>query len=76
MVNASDQTLQALAEGNKIYEAKFGYIFIVHAAGKSAVEMLGILTARLQNKPEIEISNAMDEQSKITRFRLEKLFES
>ena len=76
VVNASDQTLQALAEGNKIYEEKFGYIFIVHAAGKSAVEMLGILTARLQNKPATEIANAMDEQSKITRFRLEKLFES
>jgi 2-oxo-4-hydroxy-4-carboxy-5-ureidoimidazoline decarboxylase len=74
--NASEQTLQALAEGNKTYEEKFGYIFIVSAAGKSAVEILGMLTARLQNKPEIEITIAMDEQNKITRLRLEKLFES
>ena len=76
VANASEQTLQALADLNKSYEEKFGYIFIVSAAGKSAVEMLGILTARLQNKPEIEITIAMDEQNKITRLRLEKLFES
>jgi len=76
ITGASEQTLHALAEGNKAYEEKFGYIFIVSAAGKSAVEMLGILTARLKNKPEIEITIAMDEQNKITRLRLEKLFES
>lgn len=76
VANASDQTLQSLAEGNKTYEEKFGYIFIVSAAGKSAVEILGMLTARLQNKPEVEITIAMDEQNKITRLRLEKLFES
>jgi 2-oxo-4-hydroxy-4-carboxy-5-ureidoimidazoline decarboxylase len=76
VANASDQTLESLAESNKSYEEKFGYIFIVSAAGKSAVEMLGTLTARLQNKPEVEITIAMDEQNKITRLRLEKLFES
>jgi 2-oxo-4-hydroxy-4-carboxy-5-ureidoimidazoline decarboxylase len=76
IIGASDQTLNALAEGNKAYEEKFGYIFIVSAAGKSAIEMLGILTARLRNKPETEITISMDEQNKITRLRLEKLFES
>jgi 2-oxo-4-hydroxy-4-carboxy-5-ureidoimidazoline decarboxylase len=76
IVGASEQTLHALAEGNKAYEEKFGYIFIVSAAGKSAIEMVGILTARLRNKPETEITIAMDEQNKITRLRLEKLFES
>jgi 2-oxo-4-hydroxy-4-carboxy-5-ureidoimidazoline decarboxylase len=76
IAGASDQTLYSLSEGNKSYEQKFGYIFIVSAAGKSAVEMLGILTARLRNKPETEITIAMDEQNKITRLRLEKLFES
>lgn len=74
--NASDQTLQALADGNKLYVEKFGYIFIVSAEGKSAIELLGLLTARLQNKPQTEITIAMDEQNKITRLRLEKLFNS
>lgn len=73
--NASEQTLQSLADGNKMYEEKFGYTFIVCATGKSAVEMLGMLTVRMQNKPEEEIKNAMDEQNKITKLRLEKLFE-
>lgn len=76
VTGASEQTLHGLAEGNRAYEEKFGYIFIVSASGKSAVEILGILTARLQNKPEIEIAIAMDEQNKITNLRLQKLFES
>lgn len=73
---ASAQTLNALAEGNKMYEEKFGYNFIVSERGKSAVEMLGMLTARLQNKPEDEIKIAMEEQSKITRLRLQESFDA
>lgn len=70
---ASTDTLEALAEGNRRYEEKFGYIYIVCATGKSAMEMLNILTQRLNNPPEIEILIAMGEQEKITRIRLEKL---
>jgi len=73
---ASELILQSLAEGNKAYEEKFGYIFIVCATGKSAEEMLGILTARLHNDPRDEIKIAMEEQNKITRLRLEKLFDA
>jgi 2-oxo-4-hydroxy-4-carboxy-5-ureidoimidazoline decarboxylase len=71
---ASEQVLQSLAEGNKSYEEKFGYIFIVCATGRSPEEMLGMLTARLHNSPEDEIKIAMEEQNKITKLRLEKLF--
>ena len=73
--NASDQTLQVLAEANRQYEEKFGYIFIVCATGKSADEMLGMLQTRLQNNPEVEIDVAADEQNKITILRIEKLLE-
>ena len=72
--DASEKVLQSLAEANAAYEKKFGFIFIVFAAGKSAEEILGMLTARLNNKPEEEIKIAMEEQNKITRLRLEKLF--
>jgi 2-oxo-4-hydroxy-4-carboxy-5-ureidoimidazoline decarboxylase len=72
---ASRQTLEALAKGNKEYENKFGYIFIVCATGKSADEMLGLLTTRLLNDPKDEIEIASDEQNKITKLRLEKLLE-
>ncbi|WP_223651543.1 2-oxo-4-hydroxy-4-carboxy-5-ureidoimidazoline decarboxylase [Hymenobacter psoromatis] len=70
---ASDDTLAALTAGNAAYEAKFGYIFIVCATGKSAAEMLALLQARLPHKPATEIHIAMGEQAKITRLRLEKL---
>lgn len=70
---ASDEVLQALAEGNQQYEAKFGYLFIVCATGKTAGEMLDILRGRLPNDPERELGIAAEEQRKITRIRLEKL---
>ena len=70
---APEKTLKALAEGNNLYEAKFGYIFIVCATGKSADEMLAILNKRLGNIPSEEIRIAGEEQAKITRLRLEQL---
>ena len=71
---ASEQTLEQLGEGNQVYEQRFGYIFIVCATGKSADEMLQLLNQRLYNNPEVELQIAMEEQLKITRLRLEKLF--
>ena len=70
---ASQQTIERLAKGNKQYEDKFGYIFIVCATGKSADEMLNILQSRLPNNAEEEIKIAAAEQAKITKIRLEKL---
>jgi 2-oxo-4-hydroxy-4-carboxy-5-ureidoimidazoline decarboxylase len=72
---ASEEILHALAKGNDDYEQKFGYIFIVCATGKSAGEMLEMLQTRLPNNNEDEIKIAADEQLKITKLRLEKLFE-
>jgi 2-oxo-4-hydroxy-4-carboxy-5-ureidoimidazoline decarboxylase len=71
--HSSREVLLQLARGNHAYEAKFGYIFIVCATGKSAEEMLAALQARLANLPEEEIKIAMAEQNMITRIRLEKL---
>jgi len=70
---ASQQTIEQLAEGNRQYEDKFGYIFIVCATGKSAEKMLSILQQRLPNDPKEEIKIATAEQAKITKLRLEKL---
>jgi 2-oxo-4-hydroxy-4-carboxy-5-ureidoimidazoline decarboxylase len=72
---ASARTLEALAEGNRVYEEKFGYIFIVCATGLEADDMLARLNARLPNPPERELGNAAEEQMKITRIRLEKLLD-
>jgi 2-oxo-4-hydroxy-4-carboxy-5-ureidoimidazoline decarboxylase len=72
---ARETTLAALAVGNRAYEEKFGYIFIVCATGKSADVMLGALEERLPNEPEDELQAAAAEQMKITHLRLHKLFE-
>ena len=72
---AAKETIEALAEGNRLYEEKFGYIFIVCATGKSADEMLNLLRSRLGNSPGDEIKIAADEQNKITKLRIEKLLE-
>ena len=70
---AAAETKAALAEGNRKYLDRFGFIFIICASGKSADEMLASLNNRLQNDPETELVIASAEQRKITRLRLEKL---
>ena len=67
------ETMQALADGNREYEKRFGYIFIVCATGKTSAEMLAILRERLNNDPDSELRIAAEEQRKITQLRLRKL---
>ena len=67
---ASEEVLAALLEGNREYEARFGYIFIVCATGRTADEMLALLRARLQNDPQTEIRIAAEEHAKICALRL------
>ena len=71
--NAAAETMAALAELNREYEKKFGYIFIVCASGKSSEEMLAILRRRLGNDGDEELRNAASEQAQITQLRLRKL---
>jgi len=70
---ASTDVLDALAEGNAKYEARFGHIFLVCATGKTAEEMLSLLTIRISNPPEEELRIAAGEQAKISAIRIEKL---
>jgi 2-oxo-4-hydroxy-4-carboxy-5-ureidoimidazoline decarboxylase len=73
VATASAATLERLAAKNRDYHARFGYIFIVCATGKSADEMLAMLEQRLTNDPETEIGIAAVQQRQITRLRLDKL---
>jgi 2-oxo-4-hydroxy-4-carboxy-5-ureidoimidazoline decarboxylase len=73
MDTAPDQIIDPLVQGNAAYERRFGHIFIVCATGKSAKEMLDLLTARLQNDPVTEVRLAAEEQAKITELRLKQL---
>ena len=68
--SASEDVLGRLLDGNRKYENRFGYIFIVCATGKSAAEMLTLLEARLTNDPEKEIRIAAEEHAKICALRM------
>ena len=73
---AAAETKAALAEGNREYEQRFGFIFIICATGRSAEEILAALNGRLNNDPETELRVAAEEQRKITQLRLQKLLEN
>jgi OHCU decarboxylase len=73
VAHAADATRTALADVNRRYQEKFGWIFIVCATGKSADEMLTLLRQRLDNDPAEELRIAAAEQEKITLLRLHKL---
>jgi OHCU decarboxylase len=73
---AAQAVRAALAEGNHAYEARFGYIYIVCATGRTAEEMLALLRERLAHAPEDELAVAAAEQARITRIRLEKLLDA
>ena len=73
---AAAETKAALAEGNREYEHRFGFIFIICATGKSAEEILEALKGRLNNDSKTELRVAAEEQRKITQLRLQKLLEN
>ncbi len=64
-----------LAQANRDYEARFGFIYLVCASGRSADELLAYCHERLANDPGSELRVAAAEQARITRLRLEKLLE-
>jgi len=76
VADAAEATRRRLAEANREYQARFGYMFIVCATGRTAGEMLDILERRLNNGVAGEIQVAAEEQRRITRLRLAKLLEA
>ena len=72
-MGAGDETMAALAQGNRRYEARFGDVFLISAEGRTAAEVLAALRERIDNDPETELELAAREQRKITRLRLERM---
>ncbi len=70
---ASADVKDRLAHGNRAYEQRFGYTFLVCATGRSAVEILDMLERRLPGPAAEELQIAAAEQRKITTLRLQKL---
>ncbi|MDT5073943.1 MAG: 2-oxo-4-hydroxy-4-carboxy-5-ureidoimidazoline decarboxylase [Mycobacterium sp.] len=73
VVTAADSVKTELAARNAEYDDKFGYVYLVCASGRSAEELLAILTDRLDNDPETERRVMRNELAKINRLRLERL---
>ena len=71
--SASPETLSALADVNRAYHEKFGFVFLYCATGKTADEMLAAARERLQNARDREIAIASDELRKIMLLRLRKV---
>lgn len=73
VADADDAVKAELAAKNREYEERFGYVYLVCASGRSAEELLAILTERLENDPETERRVMRSELAKINRLRLERL---
>ena len=70
--DATKRVLGELEEGNLSYERRFGFTYIVCAAGKSAEEMLEILNRRKASDRAAELGEAAEQQRQITQIRLGK----
>ena len=76
VMSARDETLAVLAEGNRLYEERFGHVFLISAAGRSAEDVVAALRQRIENDPATELQVAAEEQRKITRLRLKSMLGS
>lgn len=70
---AAAATLDQLADENRRYEARFGHVFLIAAAGRSADEILAALRKRMGNDAVTEAKVAAAEHRKIARIRLADL---
>jgi allantoicase len=75
-LQAQTETLAEMAGANFEYQAKFGYVFLICAMGKTADEILSSLRQRMPNDSNTELLIAAEEQRKITRLRLQKLLKA
>jgi len=72
-VAADDQLAADLADANRAYLDRHGFLFIVCATGRTGDAMLAELRDRLPRSLADELRTAAEEQIKITRLRLRKL---
>ena len=75
MSRADTELQEAMTRGNADYEQRFGRIYLVAAAGRSADELLSLLRQRLGNDPVTELEVVREELARISRIRLRTLLE-
>lgn len=76
---AAQETVKDVADGlltgNQMYEARFGFRYIVFASGRTAPELLAVLRKRLTHTREAELLEAARQQHRITTLRVTKWLE-
>ncbi|WP_101783089.1 2-oxo-4-hydroxy-4-carboxy-5-ureidoimidazoline decarboxylase [Nonomuraea indica] len=65
-----DHLRQALADGNRAYEDRFGHVYLVCATGLTGTEMLADLRGRLGNDETTERGVVRGHLARITRLRI------
>lgn len=69
---AGEDVVAELAAGNDAYEQRFGFVFLIRAAGRTAREMLDQQRARLRNDRATELGIAAGQQREITHLRIDQ----
>jgi len=75
-LDADAELQRRIADGNARYEEKFGRVFLIRAAGRSAEEMAAAVEERLGNDPETEADVVRRELAQIVRLRIERAAEA
>jgi 2-oxo-4-hydroxy-4-carboxy-5-ureidoimidazoline decarboxylase len=71
-VDGDAATRQALADGNRAYEQRFGRVFLICATGLSGAEILASLQRRLAHDEETEAAVVAEELRAIALLRLRR----
>lgn len=74
--DVGEAVLGELAEANAKYEAKFGFVFLIRASGRTAEEMLAACRERLDHDEPTERPVVRGELAQIVRLRLDKMLEA
>jgi len=70
MTDAAKSVTDAIADGNAAYEARFGRVFLIRAAGRSPEQILDELRRRLRNDDQAEVREALGQLAEIALLRL------
>lgn len=75
MASAADEVAGAVASANAAYEARFGRVFLIRAAGRTPAEMLAEAQRRLGNDDDTEAAEVLDQLAQIALLRLRTTLE-
>ncbi|WP_084038163.1 2-oxo-4-hydroxy-4-carboxy-5-ureidoimidazoline decarboxylase [Demequina sp. NBRC 110053] len=74
--DADEQLAEQLREGNERYEAQFGRVFLIRAAGRDRRDIVEELERRLLNDPAEETEETAEQLRQIAAARLREIGQS